>query len=97
MSINTIAFLYNIKCKKYYWKFYLGLSKSSSKEFFPNKVTVSRSANNKKLLQKNFSRTKFKVFYLASSENLFFGLLSTETVVQRCSVKKVFLEISLNS
>ena len=28
---------------------------------------------------------------------LFFSLQSTEAVVQRCSVKKVFLEISLNS
>ena len=43
------------------------------KEFFPNKVTVSRSANNNELLQGNFSDMKFKVFYLTSSKNFFFS------------------------
>ena len=35
----------------------------SMKEFFSNKVTVSRPANNTEFLQRNFSEVKFKVSY----------------------------------
>ena len=36
------------------------------KEFFPNKVRVSRSTNKKEFLQRNFLEIKFKVFYLGN-------------------------------
>ena len=41
------------------------------REFFPNKVAVSRATNNNEFLQTNFSEVKFKVFYLGSSEKKF--------------------------
>ena len=44
----------------YYWEFDLSLWKSSVKEFFPNKVTVSRSANN---IQSNLLGFKQKLLF----------------------------------
>ena len=52
------------------------LSFESFGQFFPIKVTVSRSSNKKVFLQRNFSKIKFKVSYLASSKKLFFTVLS---------------------
>ena len=46
------------------------------KEFFPNKVTVCRPANNSEFLERNFSEIKFKVSYLALGEKMFYRMLS---------------------
>ena len=65
-----------MKYKKYYWIFHRSLWKSSVKEFFPDKGTVSKPANNKEFFPRTFLEIKFKVSYLASSEKRFFRILS---------------------
>ena len=51
-------------CKKCDWKFQPEKSLKTICEGLPNELTLSRPANNNKLLQINFSEMKFKLSHL---------------------------------
>ena len=44
-------------------------------KFFPNKATISRSANKNEFLQMNSSEIKSKLSYLTSYEEIILGML----------------------